>query len=127
MSKVVSKKSVRLLIVAIAAIGVLTSSALAASASVNISTGQHNAQSSGITGTTGANYTAFNSTLSGSRLYVDMQYSSGQGWTNEKTSLMDPGTGASGSSSRSGHLLWRVNLNCQYLSTDCIGSATVYN
>ncbi len=105
----------------------LTVTVFAASATVYISTGQTSVRSSAITSNYGASYDGYNYSSSGHPLYIDLQYSDGTGWQTERTSLMAIGSGAYGSSSRSGALLWRVQLNCMYWYSDCIGRGTVSN
>lgn len=127
MARVVSTKAATALALGLALVLVLVAAVFAASETVSISTGQTSVRSAAITSNTGANYYGENYPSSGHPLYIDLQYSNGSGWTTEKTSLMAIGSTAQGSSSRSGALLWRVQLNCQYLNTDCKGWGKVWN
>lgn len=127
MTKMTSGKTLSSLVVAIMLIFVLTISANAASHTVYIDKGDGPVQSGQITANNGANYNGYNSSQSGHKLYITLQSSSGSGWTDQKVSLMDIGQSASGYSSLSGDLLWRVQLNPQYYFTDCIGWGTVSN
>ncbi|UNC91051.1 hypothetical protein [Candidatus Contubernalis alkaliaceticus] len=106
---------------------VLVNSIYAANATVNIKKGQGPVQSASITANNGAKYSGRNYSSSEHSLYIDLQASSGSGWANVKTSLMAIGSSASGLSTMSGALLWRVQLNPQYLFTDCNGEGTVSN
>ncbi len=108
-------------------VAVLVSVAYAASQTVYIHIGDGPVQSAAITGNNGANYSGKNYATSGHSLYIDLQRSSGTGWVNEKTALMPIGSTASGYSSLTGALLWRVQLNPQYWFTDCNGEGTVSN
>ena len=108
-------------------ISVLATSAYAASQTVYISQPSGPVQSSAISANNGANYAGSNYSTSGHKLYVDLQSSTGSGWSTIKSSLMAIGSNASGYSDLSGERLWRVQLNPQYAYTDCDGKGTVSN
>lgn len=122
-----SKKMLMSLMVAIMLISVLATCAYAASETVYISKGQGPVQSAAISANNGANYAGQNYVTSGHKLYITLQSSDGSEWTDERVSLMDIGSSASGNKEKSGTLLWRVQLNPQYAYTDCDGEGTVSN
>ncbi|KFD41716.1 hypothetical protein DK28_0206060 [Peptococcaceae bacterium SCADC1_2_3] len=127
MTKKMSKKMLISLMVAIMLIGVLATSVYAASQTVYIHQGDGPVQSAAISANNGANYYGWNYDTSGHKLYVDLQTSTGGGWSTDKSSLMDIGSSASGYSTLSGTRLWRVQLNPQWAYTDCDGKGTVSN
>jgi hypothetical protein len=97
----------------------------AASQTVYIYQGNGPVQSASIATENGANYQGWNYATSGHSLYIDLQSSTGSGWSNIKTSLMAINSSASGTSTLTGARLWRVQLNPQYYFTDCDGKGTV--
>ncbi|GAB6275452.1 MAG: hypothetical protein STSR0004_23220 [Peptococcaceae bacterium] len=127
MDKRMSKKMLISLMVAIMLIGVLATSVYAASQTVYIHQGDGPVQSAAITANNGANYSGKNYATSGHKLYITLQCSNGGGWSDEGVSLMNIGSSTNGYSTRSGALLWRVQLNPQYAYTDCDGEGTVSN
>ncbi|HHW40604.1 MAG TPA: hypothetical protein GXX19_05555 [Syntrophomonadaceae bacterium] len=108
-------------------ISVLATSAYAASQTVYINKGDGPVQSASISATNGANYNGWNYSDSEHKLYITLQWSTGSGWVDERVSLMDIGSSASGYSTLSGTRLWRVQLNPQYAYSDCHGKGTVSN
>ena len=127
MTKIVSRKTLLIFMVTIMLFFVMVTSVYAASRTVQIYNGDGPVRSAAIAATNGAKYNGYNYKSSGHRLYIDLQWSNGSGWVNQATKLMDKGQPANGSSTRSGTLLWRVQLNPQYAFSDCRGYGTVSN
>ncbi len=121
------KKMLISFIVAIMMVFVLATIIYAASQTVHITVGQGPVQSAAITANNGARYDGWNYPNSRARLWIDLQSSDGTRWVNRETALMSIGSTASGVSTLSGALLWRVQLNPQWAATDCIGRGTVSN
>ncbi|MHB1418011.1 MAG: hypothetical protein ACYCX4_00250 [Bacillota bacterium] len=125
--KKMSKKMLVTLMVALMIIGILATTAFAATQYVYINKGDGPVQSASISSTNGAYYNAQNYWSSGHSLYATLQYSNGSGWNDEYVQLMEPNTGANGASWRSGSLLWRLQLNPYLFYTDCDGYGYVSN
>ena len=122
-----SKKMLISLMVAIMLTGVLATSVYAAYEYVYINKGEGPKLSAAITANNGARYDGWNYVTSGHKLYITLQSSDGYGWIDERVSLMDINSGATGDSDLSGTRLWRVQLNPQWAYTDCDGKGTVSN
>lgn len=121
------KMLMSVLVVVMISCCIVAAGTFAASQGCYITKGDGPVHSGAITATNGARSHASNYEVSGHKLYADLQYSSGSGWTNERTVLINIGVDHESESWRPGHLLWRIQLNPQYAFRDCYGFGYVQN